>query len=364
MGYSTEERVELVMIYARADNGLQQTSMIFHERHPNRPRPSIHCISDLIRKFRTTGSVLDAKRSGRPKTATGEAGQTAILAQASMQPQQSTREMSRAVGISESSVRRILKLHKFHPYKLHIVQELSDDDFDRRVEFCETFAQKIAGDPNLPLRICFSDEATFFLNGNVNKHNCRYWSQENPHEFREAHTQKPQKVNVWAGILANKIVGPFFIEGNFTGEKYLDLLRRSIKPAIAQIIETEVDDHGEPLLTEDNVMYQQDGAPPHYAREVRQYLDETFANKWIGRRGAYEWPPRSPDLTPMDFFLWGHIKTILYRTPPQSLEDLKVRIQAACKEISAKTLERVRADFEHRLYYCLQEGGAQFEQFL
>uniref|UniRef100_A0AAX7UMF9 Uncharacterized protein n=1 Tax=Astatotilapia calliptera TaxID=8154 RepID=A0AAX7UMF9_ASTCA len=49
--------------------------------------------------------------------------------------------------------------------------------------------------------------------------------------------------------------------------------------------------------------FQQDGAPPHYGCQVRAFLDEQFPGKWIGRRGPVEWPPRSPDLTPLDFYL-------------------------------------------------------------
>lgn len=84
-----------------------------------------------------------------------------------------------------------------------------------------------------------------------------------------------------------------------------------------------------PLIAEragDNfgkVWYQQDGAPPHYGRAVRDYLDETFPNRWISRRGAIEWPATSPDLTPLDYFLWGYLKRKIYFTEPNDLEDLR-----------------------------------------
>ena len=61
------------------------------------------------------------------------------------------------------------------------------------------------------------------------------------------------------------------------------------------------------LLRRENFEYeefcfQQDGAPPHYNSDVRPFLDEVLPNKWIARRGFVEYPPRSPDLTPLDFF--------------------------------------------------------------
>ncbi|KYN30037.1 hypothetical protein ALC57_00480, partial [Trachymyrmex cornetzi] len=116
--------------------------------------------------------------------------------------------------IGHASVSKILKLNKWHPYKLHLCQELSEDDFDRRIEFCDLMMEMIFDDPLLLNNIVFSDEITFELTGNVNRHNCRYWSDVNPHWKRDNHTQYPQKVNVWAGILDGRPVGPFFIEGN------------------------------------------------------------------------------------------------------------------------------------------------------
>ena len=56
------------------------------------------------------------------------------------------------------------------------------------------------------------------------------------------------------------------------------------------------------------VIFQQDGASPHWGLEVRQFLNDTFPDGWIGRDGSIPGPPRSPDTTPLDFFLWGYVK--------------------------------------------------------
>ncbi|XP_025267674.1 uncharacterized protein LOC112639065 [Camponotus floridanus] len=166
------------------------------------------------------------------------------------------------------SVHKILKKNEFHPYKIHPVQELSEDDFDRRVEFCEDVMQRIDMDPEFATKIVFSDEATFELNGNINRHNCRFWSDENPHWMIEAHTQHPEKLNVWTGLLAERVIGPFFIDGNLTAEKYRTMLERDIVPAIQRV----GDNFNE-------IWFQQDGAPAHYGRGVREYLNEVFPNK-------------------------------------------------------------------------------------
>ncbi|KYN06954.1 hypothetical protein ALC62_02077, partial [Cyphomyrmex costatus] len=81
--------------------------------------------------------------------------------------------------------------------------------------------------------------------------------------------------------------------------------------------------------------------------------------RWIGRRGAIEWPPRSPDLTPLDFFLWGHLKFVVYKTLPENINDLRQRIA-----IPANTFQYVHSEFQNRLYYCLANNGEHFEHLL
>ena len=70
-----------------------------------------------------------------------------------------------------------------------------------------------------------------------------------------------------------------------------------------------------PQMSEDSedFIFQQDEAPPHWHRDVRYFLNESLPQRWIGRVGKEDlslqfWPPRSPDLTPCDFFLWGFVK--------------------------------------------------------
>lgn len=104
-----------------------------------------------------------------------------------------------------------------------------------RVEFCETMMQRIDENSHFLHNIVFSDEATFTLHGKVNTQNWRYWSATNSHEILENHTQYPQKLNVWAGILNDRIIGPFIIDGNLNRVKYRQMLEDRIIPAIQQI---------------------------------------------------------------------------------------------------------------------------------
>jgi hypothetical protein len=90
----------------------------------------------------------------------------------------------------------------------------------------------------------------------------------------------------------------------------------------------------------DNFIFQQDGAPPHYHNDVRDYLNDELPQRWIGRAGGEDnclakWAPRSPDMTPCDFFLWGYLKDRVYvPSLPQNLEELKRRIREATTTVT------------------------------
>uniref|UniRef100_A0AAX7TH63 Uncharacterized protein n=1 Tax=Astatotilapia calliptera TaxID=8154 RepID=A0AAX7TH63_ASTCA len=186
----------------------------------------------LLAKFRETGSVLDLPKCGRKKTVINEETLVAVLASFSKSPQRSTRRMSLESGISRTSLRQILATNKWYPYKLQLLQHLSEDDPDQCTEFAEWTKQKLEQDPQFTQKILFSDEANFYVNGEVNKQNQRYWSDTNPHWMDPSKTVGRTKVMVWCGIWDTTIVGPFFINGNLKATGYLKLLHDDVFPSL------------------------------------------------------------------------------------------------------------------------------------
>ena len=76
-----------------------------------------------------------------------------------------------------------------------------------------------------------------------------------------------------------------------------------------------------------------------------------------------EWPPRLPDLTPCDYFLWGYLKTKVFGTPPRDLNDLQDRI---CREVDAlrnnhAMVRRSVQDMVRRCQLCVERGGGHVE---
>ena len=82
-----------------------------------------------------------------------------------------------------------------------------------------------------------------------------------------------------------------------------------------------------------------------------------------GRDGSIPWPPRSPDITPLDFFLWGYVKDIVYRTKVRDIDDLKQRISNAITTIDETMLQRTWQEIEYRLDVLHATNGAHIEVY-
>lgn len=361
MRLTEAERIEVLMMIGFGDRSRTQEEVriLFNATHPNRAPISQSTVSRIENKFRDLGHVRDKPKTGR-QAALDEDRQLDALLMVQENPHSTLVGVASQLNTSKNAVFRLLHRLKFHPYKVQLVQELSDDDFDRRGQFCQIMMDLSNANPGFIRNIVFSDEATFCLNGTVNKQNCRYWAVENPHWMMEANTQYPQKVNVWAGIVGNRIIGPHFFVGTLGGEQYLDFLQFELIPALAVLFPNAQD----PDSPNPGIWLQQDGAPPHYARLVREYLEQIFPNRWIGRRGPIEWPPRSPDLTPLDYFLWGYLKSKIYFNRPENIEALKERIRQEIRSITPEMLDNVQQAFVSRLGYCLAANGQQFEHLI
>lgn len=104
-----------------------------------------------------------------------------------------------------------------------------------------------------------------------------------------------------------------------------------------------------------------DGAPGHWSRQVRDWMDQTFPESWVGRGGPVAWPPRSPDLTPPDFFLWGYVKNLVYGKNPSSIQELQTSISEVFSVIDVSICETVCQSVESRFQRCIEADGAQIQ---
>ncbi|GBM43261.1 hypothetical protein AVEN_154582-1 [Araneus ventricosus] len=191
-----------------------------------------------------------------------------------------------------------------------------------------------------------------------NSHNFHVWSEENPHAARTRAAQERFSVNVWAGIVGEHLVGPCLFPERLTGANYLILLQ--------QVLPQLLDDAHVSAAMCSSKWFQHDLAPAHYSMEVRPHLNATYGQQWIGWGGPVLWPPRSPDLTCLDYFLWGYVKSLVYETPVNSAEDLAARIAEVAGEVrdTPGFFANVRSSIRRRCEVCITARGRNFERLL
>ena len=206
-------------------------------------------------------------------------------------------------SVSKTTIHRILRDRRLHPYKYVRVQQLLARDYIQRVQYSRWLLGEVLRNPSFNTYILWTDEAIFNREGCFNSHNMHVWSDENPLALRPRAAQVRWSINLWAGICGEFIVGPYSLPDGLDGPAYKYFLEHVLPDLMDDI----------PYEIRQNMYYQQDGAGPHFANIVRAYLGETFQDRWIGHGGQeahVAWPPRSPDMNPLDFFFWGYLKVI------------------------------------------------------
>ncbi|KAJ4449984.1 hypothetical protein ANN_01391 [Periplaneta americana] len=309
--YSNQELAEIHFMYGKADGNAALARRLYQERYPQRQFPDrktfvrLHYRLCEYGKFNSPGLGR-----GRPRSTTPEV-QEEILEAVNMTPSISTRR----------PCHQQITLHE-------------------RVRFCQWFLQQCGVNPNFPALVLFTYDAQFTRDGITNFHNQHVWTYENPRATVPSHHQVRFSLNMWAGIIGDRLVGPHVLVNRLTGQEYTNFLENIIPHVLEDT----------PLINRQHIQFLHDGAPAHFSRTARRNLDRRFPDRLIGRGGPIAWPPRSPDLNPLDFYLWGHLKSLVYSSPVPDLESLRNRIVACSEDIrnTPGVWDRVRRSMRHR----------------
>ncbi|CAK1580733.1 unnamed protein product [Parnassius mnemosyne] len=277
-----------------------------------------------VQRLRDGENLIPRQVEIPPRVAVAQEEQ--ILNYFARNPTSSLRRAARQFCVHHKSVHRILKKNKQRPFKYVKVQALLDRDKPVREAYCEWLLSKVANDSNFLANVMWTDESTFMRNGIWNRQNLRYWSQENPQLCRESMHQYRFAVNVWDGIHGDQII--VFLPERLNGQRYLNFINEQLVDILNDLS----------LAEYRRTWFQHDGAPPHFVRFVRERLNELFDDRWIGRLGPHAWPPRSPDLTPLDFFLWGMYERVFNREC-DSAEEMRLRIVDAFEKLRTDCVE-------------------------
>ena len=110
-----------------------------------------------------------------------------------------------------------------------------------------------------------------------------------------------------------------------------------------------------------NGYFQQDGATCHTSNESMTEIESFFDDRIISKA---LWPPRSPDLSPPDFSLWGALKGKAYANKPRTIQELENNIRREIAATSEDVLQATFANMKRRVQLCLESVGEHFQHLL
>ena len=253
MAWSGKHRAFVVEEHIKNGESVITTQRAFRRRFGlgrHAPVPEGKTIRLWVSNFRLTSSALKRQSPGRPRTATGVENVTLVRASIQHSPRRSARKHAAALCMSDRSVRRILHQElNMHPYKMMVVQELNETDYETRTTLCGDILREV---PPTAVMIC-SDEAHFHLSGIINKQNFRYWSDTNPQELHQRPLHSP-KVTVGCAVGNFGVWGPYFFEEDgvtvtVTSDRYCKMLEHFLRPKVTDLLNDQED-----------LWFQQDGA--------------------------------------------------------------------------------------------------------
>jgi len=143
------------------------------------------------------------------------------------------------------------------------------------------------------------------------------------------------------------IIGPNFFNATITTDAYMEIFNTFVN---------QLDDE------ELSIGYfQQDGATSHTSHasmaEMQSFLGDRVILKGL-------WPPRSPDLTPPDYFWWGYLIGRVYENKPRTKDALKANFTKEIQAVTAEVLARTSQNMVCQVQSCLDANGGHFQHLL
>lgn len=332
------EKIYLVKTYYSVNCDYARLKAMFMEEF-KKSAPQTVVINRLISNFETTGNVSCVRTIQRKVPG---ANVKIVGNHFADHPGTSVRKASTSLNLSKSSIHKILRKNlKLKPYKTKTVQLLTIRAKAKRLHFANTF------DVATLNNIWFSDESYFYLYPEASR-NKFVWSKTKPVNNFVEKPSHSAKVLVWMAVSSHGVFWRL-IEGNVNTESYVKLLKNDFFPYLKE----------RNLIN--SCIFMQDGAPAHTSKEAFELIHEHFKDRVISTRYpdkynmGSEWPPYSPDLTPMDYSIWGTLKEKVSNHGSKTIIDLKQAIREEVALFSQESIKKAIGDMVPRIE-CLKKA--------
>jgi len=321
------------LVLSKYENG-ESATKIFHDLQGVISRKTIFNWCKMIRE---TGSIDLATSSGRPRIIRTKKMVQKIKNRLKRKKRVSSRKLAQELDISKTSVLRVLKDDLgLRPYKKRIVPLMTDAQKAKRKKFANWIRTNFKKEDTL--RILFSDEKMFDIDGVYNAQNDRVWAVDRGEADKNGGKKEkrkfPQKVMVWLGV-CSKGVTPLVIldKGSVNHDRYI----KEVLPVALK--------YGNKVFG-DNWTYQQDGATAHTHNLTQKWCQKNFPS-FLDKD---HWPPNSPDLNPLDYSIWDEFVQQMNWNKVQSKKTLIEELKRAVKRIREEVVFESCESWTNRLY--------------
>lgn len=266
-------------------------------------------------------------------------------------PRVSMRKISRDMKCSDWTVRQIVKEDLgYKSYKLRARQLITESQQESRATKTAALLNELKHDSAKRLRF-FSDEKNFTQEQKINKQNHRYLTDDPDEVPVVVKIKFPINIMV-LGVISSEgdIMPPYFFEKGLrvNSDEYIKVLRDVVVPWMNQVAS------GRPYV------FQQDSAPAHASKKTLSWLYYSLPDEgdfWPPNL----WPPNSPDLNPMDYFVWGVLEEYTNKSFHTNAEAVRQAVVQGFQELDRDAVLRACKSFRKRLEAVNAAGGSYIE---
>ncbi|XP_011135173.1 uncharacterized protein LOC105180667 [Harpegnathos saltator] len=264
-------------------------------------------------------------------------------------PGTSLRKLAAILGVAESTIRRIVQEDlRYTSYVHKVRQMLSKAVKAKRLAICSLLVCSLKNEAASCFKF-FSDEKIFIMDAKMNQKSS-YWLAHDPEDISVvAKTKFPAIVHVLSVVSSEGDVMPphFFQKGETVTKKiYLEVLRTVVKPWMESVAS------GRPYI------FQQDDAPTHTSHVVQNWLSDNIDMFW----SKEFWPPNSPDLNPLDYYVWSVIERVTNKSEHLTVESFRTAVEAAFAAMDRAQLRAACSRFRTRIEAVIEAQGNYIEQ--
>ena len=303
-----------------------------------------------LQRNSTTKIKINRKRPARTSSIMQQ-----VLEKIDVEDPPTQRAIAKSLQISQSTVCKTIKDSGFVLRKKRKVQKLTSAHVEKRRQRARRLYLQLAN--GRYRNFITTDESWFYLDGTSGKRKVCYIKKSDPDYDRmllQQDSSRPKGFMVWGGISAKGKTTLRFVEpgAKINSDYYVNKI---LKPFLSRDIPRLY-----PKRAKIRPVLHQDSAPSHVSKKTIDFLEKCEI-KYVKPE---EWMPKSPDVAPMDYAIWGYLKQRLNKIKIETLDELKKKLLNEWKKMEQNYIDKVLAKWPKRVFLVYKARGFHIEHRL